>query len=51
MMLLRLSGSTLVLTLTSFCAVRAQYATEIPAAEASALAQIVEVGVTPCSRA
>lgn len=42
-MLSKLARATLALTLASFCAVQAQYVTQIPAAEASALAQIVEV--------
>lgn len=42
-MLSKLARVTLALTFTSFCVVQAQYVTQIPAAEASALAQIVEV--------
>lgn len=41
-MLSKLARATLALTFISSCTVQAQYTTEIPAAEASALAQIVE---------
>ncbi|KAJ4300954.1 hypothetical protein N0V90_003043 [Kalmusia sp. IMI 367209] len=41
-MLSKLARATLALTLASSCLVQGQFATEIPAAESSALAQIVE---------